>query len=166
MLDRLIELGGGPAPRLHWDRDCAIACCRPKAGGSWSWETPGIPAAAQRVSLAWKEQRLSPMAAAAAAAEGNCGRPWWVGSSVPGARNTFVVFLRFFHLARLFWNQTWYGGNDDVTTIVQDKFYCFRTVNKFTQTVRISNIKFTYLTFAERNGKLNPIKPYETAIGI
>ena len=45
-------------------------------------------------------------AAAAAAAEGNCGSPG-VGSSVPGARKTLVVFLRFFHLARRFWNHTW-----------------------------------------------------------
>lgn len=106
MLERPMELGGGPAPRLHWDRDCAMACWRPRDGGSCSWDTPGIPAVAQRVSLAWKEQRLSPMAAAAAAADGNCGKPWCVGRSVPGARNTLVVFLRFFHLARRFWNQT------------------------------------------------------------
>ncbi|MED6282299.1 hypothetical protein ILYODFUR_033972 [Ilyodon furcidens] len=46
------------------------------------------------------------MAAAAAAADGNWGRPWCVGRSVPGALNTLVVFLRFFHLARRFWNQT------------------------------------------------------------
>ena len=69
----------------------------------------GMATAALRVSLAWKEHRLSPMAAAAAAAaDGNWGRPG-VGSSVPGARNTLVVFLRFFHLARRFWNQTWSG---------------------------------------------------------
>lgn len=29
-----------------------------------------------------------------------------VGSNPPGDRNTFVVFLRFFHFARLFWNHT------------------------------------------------------------
>ena len=29
------------------------------------------------------------------------------GRSAPGVRNTLVVFLRFFHLARRFWNQTW-----------------------------------------------------------
>lgn len=52
MLDRLMELCVGPAPRLHWDRDCAMACCRPRADGNCSWETPGIPADAQRVSLA------------------------------------------------------------------------------------------------------------------
>lgn len=106
LLDKPMELGGGPAARLHCDRDCAMACCLPRAGGRGSCDTPGMAAAAQRVSLAWKEHKLSPMAAAAAAAaEGNWGRPG-VGSSVPGARNTLVVFLRFFHLARRFWNQT------------------------------------------------------------
>lgn len=101
MLDRPMEPGApGPAPpKLHCDSDCAIAGWRPSAGGSWSWETFGIPA--QRVSFAWNEHRLSLIAA-----EGNCANPWWVGSNVPGARNTFVVFLRFFHLARRFWNQT------------------------------------------------------------
>lgn len=106
MLDKPMELCCGPAPRLHWDKDWAMACWRPRDGGSCSCDTPGIPAVAQRVSLAWNEQRLSPMAAAAAAADGNWGRPWWVGRSVPGARKTLVVFLRFFHLARRFWNQT------------------------------------------------------------
>lgn len=33
------------------------------------------------------------------------GRPW-DGKSPPGLRNTFVVFFRFFHFARRFWNQT------------------------------------------------------------
>ena len=28
------------------------------------------------------------------------------GRRAPGVRNTLVVFLRFFHLARRFWNQT------------------------------------------------------------
>ena len=28
------------------------------------------------------------------------------GTRAPEERNTFVVFLRFFHLARRFWNQT------------------------------------------------------------
>ncbi len=102
LLERPMEFGGGPAPRLHWDRDCAIACCRPSAGGNCSCETPCIPAVAQRVSLAWKEQRLSPIAAA----DENWGRPC-VGSKVPGDRKTLVVFLRFFHFARRFWNHTW-----------------------------------------------------------
>lgn len=53
-------------------------------------------------------------AAAAAAAEGNCGSPG-VGSSVPGARKTLVVFLRFFHLARRFWNQTCRGHGEGGT---------------------------------------------------
>jgi hypothetical protein len=49
-----------------------MACCLPNAGGRGNWDTPGMAAAAQRVSLAWKEHRLSPMAAAAAAAaDGN-----------------------------------------------------------------------------------------------
>lgn len=44
------------------------------------------------------EQNPSPM-------EPNGGREC-DGSKAPGVRNTFVVFLRFFHLALLFWNQT------------------------------------------------------------
>lgn len=32
---------------------------------------------------------------------------WLVFSHSPGVLNTFVVFLRFFHLARRFWNHTW-----------------------------------------------------------
>lgn len=102
-LERPMELGGGAPPRLHCDNDCAMDGWRPSDGGSCSWETPAIPAAAQRPSLAWKEHNPSPIAAA-----GNCGR-LCVGNSVPGARNTFVVFLRFFHLARRFWNQTCTG---------------------------------------------------------
>ena len=91
-----MEFGGGPGPRLHCDRDCGMPGWRPRADGSCSWETPGIPVA-QRESLAWKEHRLFSMAAAAE----NCGRPG-VGSSVPGERKTLVVFFLFFHLARLF----------------------------------------------------------------
>lgn len=109
-----MELGGGPAARLHWERDRAMACCLPSADGSGSCDTLGMVAAAQRVSLAWKEQRPSPMAAAA---EGNCVSPG-VGSSVPGARKTLVVFLRFFHLARRFWNQT--CGRRAMTHTVSD----------------------------------------------
>lgn len=38
----------------------------------------------------------------------NGGSPW-DGNSAPGLRNTFVDFLRFFHFARRFWNQTLNG---------------------------------------------------------
>lgn len=54
----------------------------------------------QRPSLGWKLQRASLIV------DGNCGSPWG-GSSAPGVRKTFVAFLRFFHLARRFWNQTY-----------------------------------------------------------
>ena len=47
-------------------------------------------------TLLWKLQKGS-----APIAEGNCGRPC-EGSREPGDRNTLVVFLRFFHLARRF----------------------------------------------------------------
>lgn len=39
------------------------------------------------------------------------GRPC-EGRRAPGVRNTFVVFFRFFHLARLFWNHTWKIGHN------------------------------------------------------
>ncbi|KAH6939855.1 hypothetical protein HPB50_021901 [Hyalomma asiaticum] len=40
------------------------------------------------------------------------------GSSAPGLRNTLLVFLRFFHLARRFWNHTFQGERDRAVGLV------------------------------------------------
>lgn len=42
----------------------------------------------------------------------NGGSPW-DGNRAPGLLNTFVDFLRFFHFALRFWNQTYKWKNKD-----------------------------------------------------
>lgn len=64
-------------------------------------EPVAIPATPHRDSDALnmlEPHRPSPIAP-------NGGKPC-EGKRAPGVRNTFVVFLRFFHFARRFWNQT------------------------------------------------------------
>ncbi len=94
-----------PAPEELCGKDCASPC-RGNVGGSVRAEgappiceaIPGI-GGQPRESFPWKLHKESPIAG------GNCGKPC-EGSNAPGVRNTLVVFLRFFHLARRFWNHT------------------------------------------------------------
>ena len=86
--------------------DWAIPC-RGSEGGRDSGEPPVIciwpiwVIPVQRVSGGWKVKLLSIDAKLPPNGERPVG-----GRRAPGVRKTFVVFLRFFHLALLFWNQT------------------------------------------------------------
>ncbi len=102
-------------PGLHWDRDCAMACCRPRPCCNCSWETTRHPGRRPAgVHSREKEHRLSPMAAAGQPRRRGTavGRGEW-GSKVPGVRNTLVVLLALLPLARRFWNQTCSRGNKE-----------------------------------------------------
>lgn len=111
LLTVLVTLHVMPLPNtLLWLRPATDTC------GDSDWASPwrGIAVArpnwlpfigvgiwdilAHRVSDGWKEQSVSfiPLK----------GLREWEGSRAPGVRKTFVVFFRFFHLARRFWNQT------------------------------------------------------------
>lgn len=91
------------AAALCWDNDCARAGClarevgpKGKVGAGPIWDM-GHRASAPN------EQKPSPI-------EPKGGKVC-EGRRAPGVRNTFVDFFRFFHLARLFWNQTYMKEN-------------------------------------------------------
>lgn len=86
-----------PGPPPIWDIWCEGICV--VICGAMCVVIPDI-AGQPRVSWPWKLQKESFIG------EGNWASPWWDGRRAPGVRNTFVVFLRFFHLALRFWNQT------------------------------------------------------------
>ena len=67
-----------------------------------------IPPIVQRVSDEGNiEPKESPPIGGKGGSEGD-------GRREPADRNTELLFFRFFHLARLFWNHTWRRGDEGV----------------------------------------------------